>query len=99
MPHARQKGSVMIARTTYGLVGIAAILCSVWCVPALGTMTSPILNGDFESGNTGFTSGYTYATVDQGTYFVSANPHSTYPSSLSFGDHTTGSGNMLTADG
>jgi hypothetical protein len=58
-----------------------------------------IFNGDFESGNTGFTSGYTYSTFGQGTYTITTNPNIPYPSSLSFGDHTTGSGNMFTADG
>jgi hypothetical protein len=57
-----------------------------------------IINGDFEQGNIGFTTGYTYSPVTLGpaeTYTVDYNPHNTHPSFTSYGDHTTGIGKMM----
>lgn len=61
-----------------------------------------LTNGDFESGNTGFTSGYTYSSGDidgVGLYDVLSDPSSAHPSATSFGDHTTGSGLMMAING
>ena len=57
-----------------------------------------IFNGDFEAGNTGFTSGYTFSPVGSRTYYITTDPNIPYPSSISFHDHTTGTGNLFTAD-
>lgn len=67
-----------------------------------------IVNGDFESGNTGFTTDYSYVappavppvTVlgDPKTYTVHTDPHDVHTSWVSYGDHTSGSGNMLIAN-
>ncbi|MBL7794962.1 MAG: HYR domain-containing protein, partial [Saprospiraceae bacterium] len=56
-------------------------------------------NGDFESGNTGFTTDYQYSPGDvtaQGTYDISTNVVFPYPLSLNCTDHS-GSGSMLFA--
>ena len=71
--------------------------------PATPEPANLVTNGDFESGNTGFTSGYTYGDVSNpGTYWVGTNP-SQAPGAFADwykgGDHTTGTGNMLAADG
>ncbi len=67
-----------------------------------------IVNGDFSSGNTGFTSGYSYSSSlssggdgggGEGNYYVSTNPNTTHSGFSSFGDHTTGSGNMMVVNG
>lgn len=61
-----------------------------------------ILNSDFEAGNTNFSTQYTYAPegmTAQGTYCVVTNPASVHNYWASFGDHTTGSGLMLVANG
>ena len=78
-----------------------------------------VINGDFEAGNTGFTSDYTYIAPgtlspvgapdnpggsaytlwDEGTYSVGTDPNSLHASWASFGDHTTGTGNMLIVNG
>lgn len=73
-----------------------------------------VINGDFEAGNTGFISDYIYAGVagtpsptsgnpntlwDEGTYSVGTDPFSFHSSWTSFGDHTTGTGNMLLVNG
>ncbi len=60
------------------------------------------VNGDFEAGNTGFNSGYSYSLTDTtppGTYTVGTDPHNTHGSAASYGDHTTGLGNMLVVNG
>lgn len=63
-----------------------------------------IINGDFEMGNTGFTSDYTYVDINSGSlypaaYSIHSNPTLGNPAFASCGDHTSGSGNMLIADG
>ena len=61
-----------------------------------------IVNGNFDLGNTGFTSGYTYSHGNiqpAGTYDVISNPHNSHPLATSFGDHTTGTGLMLAVNG
>ena len=62
-----------------------------------------VVNGDFESGNTGFTSGYAFGNVSNpGGYFVGPNA-STAPGAFAdwcnCGDHTTGTGNMMIVNG
>ncbi len=60
------------------------------------------INGDFEAGNTGFISSYGYSLTDTTppqSYTVGADPHHTHSSAASYGDHTTGFGNMLVLNG
>ena len=71
----------------------------------------PIPNGDFESGNTGFDSSYTFHTPfpgansageglwDEGTYGVGTDPSLYHSLWSSFGDHTTGTGLMMIVNG
>ncbi|MBL7766756.1 MAG: gliding motility-associated C-terminal domain-containing protein [Chitinophagaceae bacterium] len=58
-------------------------------------------NGDFESGNTAFSSSYIYAANNtiEGEYFVGPNPQAWNGGLGVFGDHTTGTGNMLIVNG
>lgn len=59
-------------------------------------------NGDFESGNTGFTSDYIYSPGDlvpEGVYDVIDNPQSDHPGFSPCNDHTSGSGNMMVVNG
>ena len=65
-----------------------------------------LTNGDFEQGNTGFATGYTYVPENgtvftvPGDYSVITNPATAFTNGyLSYGDHTTGSGLMFFADG
>lgn len=70
-----------------------------------------VVNGDFESGNTGFTSGYNAPTVpppgnccgllsDAGNYAVTTNPHNVHSNFVNCADvTTTGPGNMLVVNG
>jgi gliding motility-associated-like protein len=63
--------------------------------------TSVINNGNFNNGNSGFTSEYNYANpnITEGQYFVGTNPRTWNPSLSNCGDHTTGNGNMLLVNG
>lgn len=57
-----------------------------------------IVNGDFESGNSGFTSEYSLdcgSLTGEGKYCVGTNPRSTHNNFSACGDHTSGSGNMM----
>lgn len=77
------------------------------------TGANVVSNGSFSSGNTGFTSQYTYRQVGQnvpgnpccgvlsaeGTYAVDTNPRNVHTNFSSFGDHTSGSGQMLIVNG
>lgn len=60
-----------------------------------------ITNGDFSGGNSGFASQYRYSSgsTAETTYFVGSNPRDLHPDAASFGDHTTGNGLMLIANG
>jgi len=71
----------------------------------------PIPNGDFEAGNTNFTSAYTFhgpfpganapgeGLWDEGTYGIGTDPNNYHSLWTSFGDHTTGTGNMMIVNG
>ena len=60
-----------------------------------------INNGNFNNGNTGFTSGYSYANpnLTEGQYFVGKSPQAWNASMSNCGDHTTGNGNMMLVNG
>ena len=74
------------------------ILVVVMAALALGVGTAfanLITNGDFESGNTGFTSDYTYRVVDYypaGIYDVGSDPHNGH---TSWASYTAYSGNLM----
>jgi hypothetical protein len=85
---------------TKGRLSIAILVAG--CAGAAIPVNADVINGDFSSGNTGFTSGYGYAASSDpggGHYTVAANAHTWNSALSSFGDHTTGSGLMLIADG
>jgi hypothetical protein len=84
-------------------IAFAATIVSAaaWAAPV-------ITNGDFSSGNTGFTTSATHTAspcatdtdlYPEGTYSVSANPNDCHNLYSSFGDHTTGTGLMLIVNG
>ena len=60
-----------------------------------------ITNPAFSAGNTGFTSAYTFVTSNFAVqeYGVVTNPQAWNGNLASFGDHTTGTGSMLIANG
>jgi CARDB len=59
-----------------------------------------IVNGDFEAGNTGFSTQYFRGSLlAPQTYDILRNPRDGHPSAASFGDHTSGSGLMMAVNG
>jgi len=60
-----------------------------------------IVNGDFSSGNTGFTSAYTYSNSNNSESFYTVTPSPFWWHNLfsGCGDHTTGNGNMMVMNG
>ncbi len=61
-------------------------------------------NGNFESGNTGFSSDYVFKTdqyvdLPESQYDICANAQSTHSNMSSCGDHTTGNGNYMVVNG
>jgi hypothetical protein len=60
-------------------------------------------NGDFETGNTGFSSAYSYFTapdMPEGVYGVGTNPTTFHSAFTSLGDHTfNGEGSMMVLNG
>ena len=84
--------------------GIGSLALLVMCLAmGAGTSQNLVINGDFESGNTGFTTGYTIGDLSNpGSYAIGANP-STAPGAFgdwcNCGDHTSGTGKMLIVNG
>jgi hypothetical protein len=62
-----------------------------------------VVNGDFERGNSGFTTGYAFGDVSgPGTYNIGPNPSSAtgaYGDWCNCGDHTSGTGMMMIVNG
>jgi gliding motility-associated-like protein len=61
-----------------------------------------IYNGDFELGNVGFTSNYTYNSTSlysESTYMVGQSPQSYHPNFFTCPDHTSGIGKQLIVNG
>jgi gliding motility-associated-like protein len=65
-----------------------------------------LANGNFSNGNTAFTSAYVYGTggtwgllSNDGQFAISTDPLLTHSNFSSFGDHTTGAGNMMVING
>lgn len=75
---------------------------TTYTVSSQAAIGNLIVNGDFTSGNTGFSSGYAYTpppNSNQGQYWVSTNAQVWNGGMAACGDHTTGSGNMLLVNG
>ncbi|HRO42062.1 MAG TPA: PKD domain-containing protein [Flavipsychrobacter sp.] len=74
-------------------------------IQALST-TNLVINGDFSSGNTGFTSNYSVGQggafgplSSEGQYVIINNAAAAHNLFASFGDHTTGTGQMMVVNG
>ncbi len=94
-------------KSHYGwvLLGVLGALGSITTAAANGkdSVHNLVVNGDFERGNTGFTTGYTFGDVSgPGSYNIVSNPSTatgSYGDWCNCGDHTTGSGNMMVVNG
>lgn len=79
-------------------IGIAASLL-VFSSTASANL---IVNGDFEMGNTGFYSDYSYTSGGigaAGVYNIVTDPNLVHASATSYGDHTSGHGLMMAVNG
>jgi hypothetical protein len=82
------------------IVSVAFALVSAWISPA-GWAAERFLNGDFEAGAVGFTSDYSFNGVSntgEGQFAVVGSPFAVHSSWADFGDHTTGTGLMMTVN-
>jgi hypothetical protein len=66
--------------------------------------TNLVANGDFEAGNTDFGSDYTFVSgansaTPPAVYAIDDSPRDVHNSFAVYGDHTTGSGNMMIVNG
>src|SRR5687768_7173776 len=82
------------------------ILAAGAAIAALGLAGSAgavnlVTNGNFEAGNTGFGSDYTFDVTPfgQAEYTVDDDPNDGHSSFTSFGDHTSGTGLMMVVNG
>jgi hypothetical protein len=81
---------------------MGTLLCCVIGAVQLAEAAERFDNGDFEAGATGFTSDYSYHATDNtlaGQFSVVDSPLDVHPSWANYGDNTTGTGLMLTANG
>lgn len=83
-------------------IGALALLATCLAIRA-GTSQNLVINGDFESGNTGFTTGYTLGDDSiPGGYTIGANPSAAtgaFRDWCNCGDHTSKTGKMMIVDG
>lgn len=73
-------------------------------LPAWAGAAAPnlVTNGDFETGNSGFSSDYSYSpggNTTESQYTVRTDPYPWNGFFVSMGDHTTGNGNMFVGNG
>lgn len=83
------------------LSAAVAIAVAVISGPALAA-PNLVPNGNFEAGNSLFTSDYSYSPAvnsTEGQYTVRTDPFPWNPFFISAGDHTSGSGNMFVGNG
>lgn len=81
-------------------VALVLGLCSPRAV--LSAPINLVPNGDFEAGNSQFTSDYAFmptANTVEGEYTVRSDPFPWNTSFVSVGDHTSGTGQMMVANG
>jgi hypothetical protein len=91
----------MRTKTTFKYLVIILVQCSISAT--LFSQQELIRNGDFSSGNTGFTSQYFYCNTKSclyptGGYAIGSNPDFFNPAFVGR-DHTTGAGNFMIING
>ncbi len=90
------------ANTLTPTVTVSQNATYVLSVNAADLSNNLVVNGDFESGNTGFSSDYGYSPgnlVPEGLYDVLDNPQDDHANFAPCDDHTTGAGNMMVVNG
>lgn len=82
----------------------SCIAVALVAAPVLSIAAAPNLvpNGDFQGGNTLFSSSYSHSPVSNGSegqYTVRSNPYPWNSNFVSIGDHTSGTGQMFVGNG
>ena len=88
-------------RTPFVIRSLAFVIAS-GCASFASAAPNLVANGDFEGGNTGFTSGYAFSPAGnstEGQYTVRSNPFPWNGLFISAADHTSGSGLMYVGNG
>ncbi|MCC6286980.1 MAG: gliding motility-associated C-terminal domain-containing protein [Chitinophagaceae bacterium] len=77
------------------------LVATTYYLNSLVTGSDLIVNGNFSAGNTGFTTGYTYAATNttEGEYFIGGNPGAWNPNFQSTCPDHSGTGNMMMVNG
>lgn len=90
------------AGTLHPTVNVSTTTTYVLTARAVNSGLNLINNGDFESGNSGFTSGYAHSPGNlwpEGVYEVLPDPSASHPNFAACPDHTSGSGSMMAVNG
>ncbi len=76
---------------------IQVLLITVAALSSNNSHPNLVVNGNFEKGNTGFTSDYGYSDNVEGTglYAIVSDPHNAHQGGFSMMDHTSGTGQMM----
>ncbi|MBQ3734961.1 MAG: gliding motility-associated C-terminal domain-containing protein, partial [Bacteroidales bacterium] len=84
-----------------GNLTVAPTATTTYYITAFNEGNSVVTNGDFESGNTGFTTAYQYNSNlwPEGNYYVGTNAHDHHGNFPNWYDHTTGSGLYMIVNG
>ena len=84
-----------------GNLTVSPATTTTYYVTAFNEGTTVAVNGDFESGNTGFTTSYQYSSNlwPEGNYYVGANAHNYHGNFPNWYDHTSGSGLYMIVNG
>jgi hypothetical protein len=83
---------------------LAAAVAALGLASSAHAATNLVTNGDFEAGNTGFGSDYRFVSgfnsaTPPAVYAIDDNPNFVHTSWAAFGDHTTGTGDMMIVNG
>ncbi|MBV8799527.1 MAG: hypothetical protein JOY77_08635 [Alphaproteobacteria bacterium] len=81
--------------------GFVAITALILLAAGQAASKEKIVNGNFEAGNTGFSTEYTFVdTCGQfGAYMIAVDPHAVCDAWPDMSDHTSGAGLMMIVDG
>jgi hypothetical protein len=88
--------------TLTNAINLALLLAAAGAAGQVSAAPNLVANGNFETGNTLFSSDYSYTpgvNSTEGQYTVRSNPYPWNGAFVSVGDHTSGSGLMMVANG
>lgn len=100
------EGNELSARSETNTITVSPTHTTCYHVYGSMPINNLVANSGFDNGNTGFTSGYTYAAPsgsqtlwNEGRYSIGTTGQSLHANFSPHGDHTSGSGNMMVVNG